>query len=80
MIDGPALSSDRTPNEDSRCNSQTCDLKSGQSPRKGLNTKTDRLTYHQLKSDLVFDFGLKCLNMLLFYYNKHVHIPLNNFL
>jgi hypothetical protein len=47
--DRPAPSSDGASHETKDHNSQTCDkVKSGHEPQKGLDTKTDWLTDHQL--------------------------------
>jgi hypothetical protein len=54
--DRPALLSERTRQDDSHCNGQTCDLTSGNEYQTGLDTKTDWLTDRQSKCDFDFDF------------------------
>jgi hypothetical protein len=53
--DRPALSSERTRQDDSYCKGQTCDLTSGHESQTGLDTKTDWLTDRQSQCDFDFD-------------------------
>jgi hypothetical protein len=53
--DRPALSSERTRQDDSYCKGQTCDLTSGYESQMGLDTKTDWLTDRQSQCDFDFD-------------------------
>jgi hypothetical protein len=62
--DRPALSSERTRQDDSHCNGQTWDLTSGHESQTGLDTKTDKLTDRQSKCDFGFDFDLTCIDLL----------------
>jgi hypothetical protein len=52
-VDGPALSPEKTPHDDSKCNSQTYDLKSGHESQKGARHQ-DRLADCKVTS-----FGLR---------------------
>jgi hypothetical protein len=56
--DRPALSSERTRQDDSHCNGQTWDLASGHESQTGLDTKTDWLTDRQSKCDFDFDYSV----------------------
>jgi hypothetical protein len=60
--DRPALSSERTRQDDSYCKGQTWDLTSGHESQTGLDTKTDWLTDRQSQRDFDFDFQYKSSN------------------